>query len=48
MLNVVSMWAGREKSAMKLTIKAKQYKLNTACGCSKLIQGNCGVNYRVG
>jgi hypothetical protein len=31
---------------MKLTIKAKHYKLNTACNCPKSNQAACGINYR--
>jgi len=33
---------------MKLTIKVSRYALNTACGCTKSLQGTCGVNYRAG
>jgi hypothetical protein len=33
---------------MTLTMKTKKYSLGKACGCSKSLQGTCGINYRAG
>jgi hypothetical protein len=46
--SVANMQAGKEINLVKLTVKAKRYALNTACGCTRTSQGICGINHRVG